>query len=334
MNVAIDPHASSVAPGLAFACVLDGKGGCKAVDWDGVRGWRPSDGVLWVHLERLEPASKWLRQESAIDPLICDALLAEESRPRVEDIGDGLLAVLRGVNRTMAGEPLELLPLHVWVDADRLVSMREAGKTLGPVREVRDALLAGYGATTVGRLLVKLAQKSVKYVEEVVGELDEEVDRLDDDLEQLSSKHGREALGDLRRRALHLRRYLAPQREALFRLQGEDMTWLERRDRIHLREAADKLLRYVETLDAVRDRATILHEDLTALTAEQIARTSNRFTAIAGLLLPPTLVAGLLGANVGGIPGSTDPIAFYVVVAIVVLMFPLEVLILKKLGWV
>src|SRR5262245_42286683 len=106
MNVAFDPHASSVAPGLAFACVLDGKGGCRTLDWDGVRNWRPSDGVLWVHLERLEPASEWLRQESSIDPLICDALLAEESRPRVEDIGDGLLAVLRGVNRTMAGEPL------------------------------------------------------------------------------------------------------------------------------------------------------------------------------------------------------------------------------------
>jgi zinc transporter len=333
MNVATQLPAKAES-GLAFACVLDGRGSARAVDWGGVRAWRPADGVLWVHLERCDPAAGWLRGQSQIDPLICDALLADESRPRVEDIGDGLLAVLRGVNRTPPGEPTELVPIHVWVDGARLVSMREPGKALGALREIRDSFDQGLGPTTVGRLLVKLAQKSVKYIEEVVGELDEEVDRLDDDLEKLSSQHGREQLGDLRRRALHLRRYLAPQREALFRLQTEDMTWLDRRDRIHLREASDKLLRYVETLDAVRDRATILHEDLTALTAEQIAKTSNRFTAIAGLLLPPTLVAGILGANVGGIPGNTDPFAFYFVVVVVLLMFPLEIWLLRKLRWI
>jgi zinc transporter len=332
MNVAAQLPVVADA-GLAFACVLDGRGGARAVDWAGIRAWRRGDGVLWVHLERCDPAAAWLRSESEIDQLICDALLADESRPRVEDIGDGLLAVLRGVNRTPPDQPTELVPIHVWVDGHRLVSMRDAGKTLGALREIRESLEQGQGPTTVGRLLVKLAQKSLKYIEEVVGDLDEEVDGLDDDLEKLSSKHGREQLGDLRRRALHVRRYLAPQREALFRLQTEDMSWLDRRDRIHLREASDKLLRYVETLDAVRDRATILHEDLTALTAEQIAKTSNRFTAIAGLLLPPTLVAGLLGANVGGIPGNTDPIAFYIVVAVVLLMFPLELWLLRKLGW-
>lgn len=44
--------------------------------------------------------------------------------------------------------------------------------------------------------------------------------------------------------------------------------------------------------------------------SEKIARTTYRFTAIAGLLLPPSLVAGLLGANIGGIPGQETPMPF------------------------
>jgi len=333
MDIAKVP-AAGLEPGLRFACLLDGRGGCRALDWAEVRAWKPRDGVLWVHLERVPAADAWLRGESHIDPLVCEALMAEESRPRVEDINDGILAMLRGINRTAPDQPIELVPIHVWVEPERLVSIREAGKNLDALREIREALHTGQGPTTAGRLLVKIAQKSVKYLEDIVGELDDEVDRLDEELHDITAAAGRERLGDLRRRALQLRRYLAPQREAMFRLQGEESICIDRRDRVHLREAADRLLRYIETLDAVRDRATILHEDLAAVTGEQIAKTSYRFTAIAGILLPPSLVAGMLGANVGGIPGNDQPFAFVALVALIALMFPLEIWLLKRIGWI
>jgi len=59
------------APGLRFASVLDGNGGCKDLDWEGVRHWRAEDGVLWVHLERDDPtANAWLQNDSGLDPVI------------------------------------------------------------------------------------------------------------------------------------------------------------------------------------------------------------------------------------------------------------------------
>ena len=45
-------------PGLRFACVLDGRGGCRELDWPGVEAWKPEDGVLWVHLERDSPDAR------------------------------------------------------------------------------------------------------------------------------------------------------------------------------------------------------------------------------------------------------------------------------------
>src|SRR5262249_37559615 len=56
------------APGLRFASVLDGNGGCKDLDWEGVRKWRAEDGVLWVHLERDDSAAQaWLQNDSGLD---------------------------------------------------------------------------------------------------------------------------------------------------------------------------------------------------------------------------------------------------------------------------
>lgn len=322
-------------PGLRFACVLDGRGGARNLGWEEARHWQTSQGVLWIHLERGVPeAHRWLLEESGINPVMCEAMLAAESRPRIEDVEDALLAVPRGVNAGATGrDALDLIPLHMWIDANRVISLREKDHFLLALRDIREALAIGKGPTTSGDLFVRIADKLVRDVEPVLAALDDEVDNLDDQLQELDSETARHRLGDLRRRSIHLRRYLAPQREALFRLQVEEMPWLGRRDKIHLREVTDKVLRYVESLDTTRDRTTILHEDLTALVSERISKNAHRLTAVAAILLPPSLIAGVLGANVGGIPGSDDPWAFAVLVVVIALVFPVELWVLRRLGW-
>lgn len=323
-----------VQPGLRFACILAGQGGCRTLDWQELSQWTPDQGVAWVHLERDDPeAAAWLRTKSGIDGINCDALLAAESRPRVEACGDALLIVLRGVNRSPGSDALDLVPVHLWIDADRVISLRDKDHYLMALRDIREALVEGRGPKRPGELFVQIAEKVVQDIEPAVAELEDQADELDDKLLEHDSMTCRRKLSDMRREAIQLRRYMAPQREALFRLQIEDASWLSQRDKIRLREVTDRVLRHVENLDAIRDRATILHEDLAAQIAESHSKASNRLTTIAAILLPPSLIAGLLGANVGGIPGTGEPWAFALVCLVVVLLFPLEIYILRKLHW-
>ena len=321
-------------PGLRFACVLDGKGGCRDLDWSELTRWTVGWGTLWVHLERDDPnAQRWLREESGVDSVTCEALLAEESRPRVEGNDDTLLAVLRGVNRANPGEALELVPIDLWIDPYRVISLRDKDHFLMALRDIREQLVAGKGPVGPGDLFVQIAEKVVKYVEPMLDEMEEHADELDTTLLESDTRQCRAQLGDLRRRAISYRRFLAPQREAMFRLQVEETSWLSKRDKVKLREVTDKLLRHVEGLDALRDRTTILHEDLTAHVNEQIAKNSLRLAVVAALLLPPSLVAGLLGVNIGGIPGADSPLAFGILCLIVIVLMPLEYLLLRRLGW-
>jgi len=63
-------------------------------------------------------------------------------------------------------------------------------------------------------------------------------------------------------------------------------------------------MRFIEYLDAIRDRTHHpCMNDLGTVISERIARNSNRLAALAALLLPPSVIAGLFGMNVGGIPG-------------------------------
>ena len=102
--------------GLRFACLLNGRGGCSEVDWQGIASWRPEHGFLWIHLERDVPeAVRWINEESGLEPLVAQALLDDESRPTIESFDGALLLVLRGVNLAEKDE-IELVPIHIWID--------------------------------------------------------------------------------------------------------------------------------------------------------------------------------------------------------------------------
>jgi len=63
-------------------------------------------------------------------------------------------------------------------------------------------------------------------------------------------------------------------------------------------------------------------------------RTMYALTVVAAILLPPSLVAGLFGINVGGMPGIDNNAAFWIVVAAVVVLAVVEYICLRKLRWI
>ncbi|MBK8210642.1 MAG: zinc transporter ZntB [Rhodospirillales bacterium] len=324
---------AGLEPGLRFACLLDGRGGCAEMDWKGVAAWRPEQGFLWIHLERDVPdAMRWITEASGVEPLVAQALLDDESRPTIESFDAALLLVLRGVNLAEKDE-VELVPIHIWIDQHRAITLRDKDHALSALRDIRIALQCGRGPRKPGGLLVQICEKIVRDTGPSVEEMDDEVEHLEDLLAGTASKELRRDLAELRRRAVHLRRFLGPQREALIRLQTEDTLLLDKSDRMRLRCVIDSVIRYLEDMDALRDRTTILHEELAAQISEKIALTSNRLTAVAALLLPPSLVAGMLGANIGGIPGQQSPIAFWEMSLVMLALMLVQGVVLRRIGW-
>ncbi len=326
---------AGIEPGLRFAIVLDGVGGGRELaGWDEVIRWRPVDGLLWIHLEQDSPEAKgWLLGGSGLDPIITEALLAEDSRPQVNAADDGLLAVLRGVN-LCEQDDVELEPLHLWLDTGRTITLRHRSHALSALRDIRIDLQRRRGPRTPGELFVHLAAKLIRDVEPGLDRMHEVIERLEDDLLDRASPELRRSLADLRRQAIHLRRYLGPQREALIAPMLKETPLLDDRDRLHLAGVADRVARCVEDLDAFRDRATILYQDLAAQIQEGIGKSTYRFTVVASIILPPSLVAGMLGANIGGIPGTEDPNAFAILIGVIVFVVLGQWAFLRRIRWI
>ncbi len=302
--------------GLIAAYVLDGRGGAASIDWDGVERWEPTDGLLWVHMG-LDPVSEeWLYEKSGVSRPTVEALLANDPRPRCSATRTGVLVFLRGVNLNPGADPEDMVSLRLWTDGTRVLSVRR--RVLLAVQAVRQSLEDGEGPTDVGDLLVAITEGLSERMGVVVDGLGEEMDGMEHEFHLSTEQEIRSRLGDLRRRAIVLRRYIAPQREALARLAVESVFDLGELQKLHLREVHDEVTRYVEELDATRERAVLVHEELVGRLADILNRRMYVLGLVAAIFLPLGLLTGLLGINVAGIPGAEWPWAFWTVVGLLV----------------
>ena len=152
-------------------------------------------------------------------------------------------------------------------------------------------------------------------------QLDPEVAGLGDTLDDVETGLEPNQLYRLRRQitavrsdAIGFRRFVAPDRDALRTLAALDFDWLAEDDRLHIVEAADRFARMAEELEAVRERAALLHEQITDLRAEQTDQRALYISIVAFIFLPLTFITGLLGMNVEGIPYAHSHWAFWGVV--------------------
>lgn len=317
--------------GLICAYALDGQGAGHPLDWAALEGGE-ARGPAWVHLDRNAPrAQRWLTASSGLSELAVEALLAEETRPRCEPMGEGVLLILRGVNLNPGSDPDDMVSLRIWADARRLISVRL--RRLAAVQDQREALEAGRGPRDIEELLASLALHLVNRMGPTVTALDEDLDTIEAELVSSLDPGLRGRLQRLRHTAVTLRRYIAPQRDALQRLAVDAPAWLTPKGRSRLRETTDRVTRYVEDLDAVRERAAVVQDELANQLAERLNRRLYVLSIVAGVFLPLGFVTGLLGINVGGIPGADVEVAFAVVTAGLIALGAFEIWLFKRAGW-
>lgn len=318
--------------GLIFAVRLDGEGSARELSSSEIAEGLPDREMTWVHLDRTNPwARDWLRTKSGIDPIACDALLAEETRPRADQFGTGVLVILRGVNLNPGAEPDEFLVLRTWLDEHKLVTLRM--HRVMAIRTLREALQRKGGPESLGELFTRIVDQLVLNMHPSIENHDDLLDAIEEELALGRTDGLRSRLSEARHQTIRFRRYVAPQREAIKRLWSVDGPWCSDRDRAELREAADRTQRFVEELDEARERASAMHEDLLARLAERSNRIMYLLSIVAAIFLPLGFLTGLLGINVGGIPGTESPWAFTIVVLGLLGLVLLEVWLFWKMRW-
>ncbi|UYV36548.1 zinc transporter ZntB [Rhodobacteraceae bacterium D3-12] len=316
---------------------LDRQGGAQEIAVPGGVSDLPEGGLIWVHLSgKPEEVDGWVRG-SGLDPLAVAALTAEETRPRCTVHGASILMNLRGVNLSPGAEPEDMVSLRLYLSERLVVSLQR--RKLYAVSDVIDESLGGTAAQNPGELVARIALRLADRAEPVVTALNERIDDLEDKVIDEMGAPQRGDLADVRRVAIVLRRYMFPQRDALTTLEIEEAAWLkscgesgQAMEFMRLREASERVTRLAEELDAIRDRAQVVHDQIMDVRAEQMNRQMLVLSVVAALFLPLGLITGLLGINVGGIPGEGVGWAFWAVCGLLVICVVFQMWLFRRMG--
>ncbi len=316
-----------------IAYLIDHDGGARRIELDEFArdpGAKSDHHFTWVYLNRANrEAVAWLKN-SDVDRFVFDALTAQETRPRCTVHGSGVVLNLRGVNLNPGEEPEDMISIRLWIEENRIISVGQ--RPLTAVQDLMDAIERKQTPGSPGDLVAKLALRLADRAEPTVSALNERIDALEEMLPDGLTAASRVQLADIRRISIVLRRYMIPQRDALSTLEIEDLNWLGDRDRSRIREATERVTRLGEELDAIRDRAQIVHDQIMDKRAEVMNRQMLVLSIVAAIFLPMGLLTGLLGINVGGIPGADNPWAFLAVCGLLVLIGGFQAWLFKRIG--
>jgi len=289
--------------------------------------------LAWVHLDAAHGDTKnWLKENvSYLDEIILDALLAQETRPRISQYGNGALIILRGVNLNPDADEEDMISIRLWVDRNRIVSTRL--RKLKAIEDMRGKIHSDNAPLNAGDFLMTLCTQLFQNMEPVIAALDERMDNVEETILEKSDTIARSEIIDIRKTAIILRRYIAPQREVLSTLHNSDLAWMEDKQKRQAQENFDRLSRYVEELDTIRERAQIIKEELAAAISDAMNRNMYMLSLVAAIFLPLGFLTGLLGINVGGMPGADNGAAFWLVVLMCIGFSAGIILLLKRLKW-
>jgi zinc transporter len=203
-----------------------------------------------------------------------------------------------------------MVSLRFWIEEAHVIGvwLRRAYA----VRDVMEAMERGIVPASPSDLLCKIAFRLVDRAEPIIAELSDQMESIERD-EPGGFAADQSALIEIRQDASRLRRFLAPQRDALTTFAMEEFAWLSDRDQSRLKESAERFTRLGEELEQIRERAMIAHDEMLAVRSDRMNRTMLILAVLSTVFLPLGFLTGLFGINVGGMPGTDSPYAFWIV---------------------
>jgi magnesium transporter len=302
----------------------------------------------WIDL--LDPTEQALQEAlpcevhgRALELLLTPTRHDDEPRPRLEGhdqyvFGVFLVPVAIREEDRIFYEEIDLIATR-----ERLLTVRKKPELGHPfdISAAQDSI-AQETDPSVGLMVYRLVDLIAEYFLDLVDALDAEIDELEDGIEHWSATQIRTRISALRHDLLHVRRTVAPTRDAIRRVVDRRIDigertggeLLPREIELDFADVYDKLLRALDGLDLSRDLLASARDYHQAKIANDQNEVTKRLTVIASLLLVPTFIVGVYGQNFHHIPELGWSFGYWWSWGWILLTTVLQLAFFRWVGWI
>jgi magnesium transporter len=263
---------------------------------------RRPDCFVWVALRDTDAVEmKEMQEQFGLHELAVEDAVLGKQRPKLEEYGDALLAVLQTLE-IHDGE-LRIGEMYIFAGPNYVLSSRrnsEKGFTEVRARTEREPELLRHGS---GYVLYALMDAVVDRYVPVLEALESELETLEERIFTSGSARANiQALYELKQKLGVVKHATGPALEAVGKLFGGRVPMVCLNLGEYFRDIYDHLIRLNQGIDTARDTiATAISVNLSMI-ALQENETTKKLAGYAALIAVPTLIVGIYGMNFEHMP--------------------------------
>jgi len=271
------------------------------------------DDIIWLDVEA--PSKEEIQQLATtfkIHPLAVEDITKAHQRAKIDIYDDFYFLVFFDIDYIEEGNLLDEHELAIVVGKDFLLTIHQE-----PIEEIAEVATrfrrnAKEIERGLGVLLYSLLDTIVDHYFPVLDQIGERIEELETQVIEFSNGENTAGIRDifsLKRELIHLRRQIAPQRDATAVLARRELPLISEATGVYFQDLYEHVLRVTDAIDVYRELLSGVFDAYLSVNSNKLATASNnlnavmkRLTSYSIILMSVTLIAGIYGMNFDNMP--------------------------------
>ena len=292
---------SNKLDGFAWGYRFSKTGVAEPVEGSALRGALEDKQVwIWLNIDLTRAgASETIASLSHLPSGALAMLASSDLRQQIDCFGQVIAGLMIGNEGVDPSNETDIAPWSFVMTPSLFISAQR--RPCNALNQVHVDLQSGRRLPDVLSLFHALMHELASALSLALNDLGAKLNEMEERL--LDQKEvGLDALGQARRRLVRLRRRALPLRAALTYMVSECPFWFDDSAVADCQRVAVRMDGLVDDLDSLQERGHLMQDELRAREVEKTNRRLTVLSIVSALLLPPTLISGVFGMNVSGLP--------------------------------
>ncbi len=270
-------------------------------------------------------------------PLDLEDLLSRIERPKIDEYEDYLFAVMHFPLWDPVRRISRASEVDMFIGYGYLVTVHDG--VLKPLLNMfhqcqeHEALREKQMGKGSSRLFYAVIDSLVDYIFPILYKVDANIRAIEEDLFTQDLRRVIEDITVVRRDVIALRHIIRPQIDIVANLEQVDRPFIQEELDVYFGDILDHLQKASDLLNDNSDVIGVLADTVDTLASHRINEVMRILTVISVIMLPLTLISGIYGMNVS-LPLNEHPLAFFMIIAGMVVITLLMLAIFRRRGWI
>ena len=292
--------------------------------------------IRWIDIYGLAEVKviEEIGHQFSLHPLVLEDILSPNQRPKLEDYGSYIFAVIKKLIWNQEKDEFEYEQISSILGENYVISFQERDTNLfNPIYEriqVPKGKVRLMHADYLFYVLIDIIIDNYFIILERVGE---DIENIEDILIKNPEPETLQLIYRLKRSSIELRKSIWPIREVINKLQREQSDLIRDELQIYLRDIYDHIFRISDLLENYRDIIFGMLDMYLSSVSNRMNDIMKVLTIISTIFIPLTFLAGLYGMNFTYMPEFSQPLAYPILIFTMIIIAIIMLYYFKRKRW-